>query len=113
MSRRGSAVLGVLLALSAPAPALAQSVGDEQYRDPFAGQDESPPADGDQGGPAPAPAPVPAPTTTAAPTETAAGEPIATTADTLPRTGTEPAWVLAVGLLLVAAGAAVRRTAPA
>jgi len=100
-------------ALSAPAGALAQSAGDEQYHDPFAdqdqAQDERDGGGGDQGGSSPSPAPAPAPTGTAAPTEsTTTAEPIATTADTLPRTGSEAVWVAALGLLSIAAGAGLR-----
>jgi LPXTG-motif cell wall-anchored protein len=119
MCRRVIAALATALALSAPPLALAQSVGDEQYRDPFAGEEQ--PQDETGGGstgggggttptPTPAPAPAPAPTSTA-PTESSAVEPTATVADTLPRTGDEPAWVAAVAMLLIAAGAGLRRTA--
>jgi len=116
MSRLGAAALAAALFLSAPAGALGQSAGDEQYHDPFAGQDQARDEGGrgDQGGgsppPSPSPAPPPAPTTTAAPTEsTTTAEPIATTADTLPRTGSDAVWVAALGLLSIAAGAGLRR----
>ena len=112
MSRRGPAVLAAAIALAAPASALAQSVGDEQYRDPFAGEDQpqdetgAPPAgDGDT-----SPAPAPAPTATPAPTDSTAVEPTATTAATLPRTGPAAGWVAAVGVLALVAGAGLRRT---
>ena len=109
MSRRLTAVLVTSLALGAPPLAMAQSVGDEQYRDPFAGEEQTQDETGGGGGstPAPAPAPAPAPTATAPTTS----EPIATVADTLPRTGSEPAWVAAIGMILIAAGAGLRRTA--
>ena len=115
MSRIGATALAAAIVLSLPAAALGQSAGDEQYRDPFAGQDE-PQDDGPAGqdDPAPAPAPAPAPTTTVAPTESTAtttAEPVATTAGTLPRTGSAAAWVAGFGLLLIAAGAGLRRTA--
>jgi LPXTG-motif cell wall-anchored protein len=108
MSRIGAAALAAVLVLSLPAPALAQSAGDEQYRDPFAGQDEGAGNEGDA-----APAPAPAPTTTTAPAESTATdpEPVATTAGSLPRTGSAAAWVAGFGLLLIAAGAGLRRTA--
>jgi LPXTG-motif cell wall-anchored protein len=112
MSRLGAAALTAAFALSAPAGALAQSAGDEQYRDPFADQDQAQAerdGGGDQGGSSPSAAPAPAPTGTAAPTEsTTTAEPIATTADTLPRTGSEAVWVAALGLLSIAAGAGLR-----
>ena len=111
MRRRASAVVAAALALGVPAPALAQSVGDEQYRDPFAGE-EQPQDDGTEdtapAAPTPAPAPAPAP---AAPTGSAPVEPTATTAGTLPRTGAEAAWVAAAGLLMIAGGIGLRRTA--
>jgi LPXTG-motif cell wall-anchored protein len=110
MSRLGAAALLTLFTLSVPGTALAQGVGDEQYRDPFAGQDQSGQQD-DAGAPAPAPAPTPAPTASAPATDPATGEPIATVADTLPRTGSDAGWVAAAGLLLIAVGAALRRTA--
>jgi LPXTG-motif cell wall-anchored protein len=114
MSRLGAVALLTLFTLSMSGTALAQSVGDEQYRDPFAGQgqgqDESTQQDGTA---APAPAPTPAPTSSAPATDPATGEPIATVADTLPRTGSEAGWVAAAGLLLIAAGAGLRRTARA
>jgi LPXTG-motif cell wall-anchored protein len=109
MSRLGAAALLTLFTLSVPGTALAQSVGDDQYRDPFAGQDQNGQQDG-AGTPAPAPAPTPAPTASAPATDPATGEPIATVADTLPRTGSDAGWVAAAGLLLIAAGAALRRT---
>jgi len=119
MSRLGAAALLTLFVLALPGTAVAQSVGDDQYRDPFAGQDqgrdESPPPN-DTSAPVAAPAPVPttsAPTASAPATDPATGEPIATVADTLPRTGSEAGWVAAAGLLLIAAGVALRRTARA
>jgi len=106
-----SAVLAAALALGAPASALAQSVGDEQYRDPFAGEEQAQDDGAEDTAPAaPAPAPAPAPTPTA-PTGSAPVEPTATTAGTLPRTGAAAAWVAAAGLLLIAGGIALRRTA--
>jgi LPXTG-motif cell wall-anchored protein len=114
MSRLGAAALLTLFTLSVPGTALAQSVGDEQYRDPFAGQDHGQDESTRQDGTAaPAPAPTPAPTASAPATDPATGEPIATVADTLPRTGSEAGWVAAAGLLLIAAGGALRRTARA
>lgn len=114
MPRRAAAVLATALALAAPASALAQSAGDEQYRDPFAG--EQPPQDGSSGGGDPngatAPqggtgsAPAPAPSTTPAP-----GEPTATVAGELPRTGPAAALIFVAGVVLVGAGLGLRRSA--
>jgi LPXTG-motif cell wall-anchored protein len=114
MSRIGATALAAAIVLSFPAAAMGQSAGDEQYRDPFAGQEDQPQDDGTTGQGNPAPAPAPAPTTTTAPTgstTTTTAEPVATTAGTLPRTGSAGAWVAGFGLLLIAAGAGLRRTA--
>src|SRR5688572_8335857 len=107
MRRRGSAVLVTVFALAVPGPALAQSVGDEQYRDPFAGE-ESPQNDrvDDTAPSSPAPDSVPAPAP-ASPTDSATDS-TATTAGTLPRTGAEAAWAAAAGLLLIAGGIGLR-----
>lgn len=116
MSRLGAAALVAVFVLSAPVAAIAQSAGDEQYRDPFAGQGQGQ----DQGSqeaapnPAPTPAPTPAPApapTTAAPTESTTAEPTGAVAGTLPRTGVETGWVAATALLLIAAGSGLRRAA--
>lgn len=115
MRRHTSAALAAALVLGAPGPALAQSVGDEQYRDPFAGEEQSE-NEGTEGteNAAPAPAPTPAPTPApAAPPGAAPEEPIATTAGELPRTGAEAAWIAAAGVLLMAGGIGLRRTARA
>lgn len=119
MLGRATAILAAALALSAPGAALAQSAGDDQYRDPFAGEEQpdgstggdDPEASGGSGGAggsgggstaAPAPTAQTAPVTTA-PTATTAGE-------TLPRTGAD-AWILAIaGVGLLAAGSALRRS---
>ena len=104
-------MLAATIALAAPASALAQSVGDEQYRDPFAGEEQ--PQD-ETGTPPPANGhPAPAPTGTPAPTVSTTVEPTATTAATLPRTGPAAAWVAAAGVLALVAGAGLRRTARA
>jgi LPXTG-motif cell wall-anchored protein len=108
MRGHAAAVLAAALALGVPAPAFAQSAGDDQYRDPFAGEEEAPDSGGENTAPAPAPAPSPAP---AAPTGSTPVEPVATTAGELPRTGAEEAWIAAAGLLLLAAGTGLRRTA--
>jgi hypothetical protein len=106
MRSHASAVLAAALALGAPAPALAQSAGDEQYRDPFAAEEQAPEGGGEN--PAPPPAPAPAP---AAPSGSTPVEPTATTAGELPRTWTEEAWIAAAAVLLLAAGTGLRRIA--
>jgi LPXTG-motif cell wall-anchored protein len=98
----------VMLALL-PASAAAQSAGDEQYEDPF-GEEQSQatptatpapaqPAEPAQTAPAPQPAPAqPAPAPAAAPAQAAQ----------LPRTGSDAALPGVLGLILVAAGVALR-----
>jgi LPXTG-motif cell wall-anchored protein len=101
----------LILALALPTAALAQGAGDEQYTDPFAGQqDEEQPA-APEATPAPAPeeaapaapgpaAPAPAP---AAPSSQPSS------AEQLPYTGADAGLVALGGALLVAAGVALRR----
>jgi len=113
MSRRVVAVLTATLALGAPPLAAAQGAGDDQYSDPFAGEDqqqeESSSGSGDTSAPTPAPAPAPA-AQTGTTTDTTAVEPTATTAATLPRTGPAAIWVTVAGVLALLAGAGLRRT---
>ena len=119
MRRRYAAVLAAVLALSSPAAALAQSAGDDQYRDPFGEeeqpQQQEPGSGGSQGGgdtgagATPPAAATPAPTTPAP--AVPAEEPVATTAETLPRTGLAAGVVAALGFGLLAAGLGLRRSA--
>jgi LPXTG-motif cell wall-anchored protein len=110
-SRRRLAALAATALLAAPAPALAQSAGDEQYEDPFAGEDQS------QSQPEPTATPAPdAPVAPAEPTpapEPAAEQPVPAPAATqqqseLPRTGLGVAPILAAGALLLGGGIALR-----
>ncbi len=48
-------LIAVLASLCVPVAALAQSAGDEQYTDPFAGQDEAPAQQGQEQEAAPPP----------------------------------------------------------
>jgi LPXTG-motif cell wall-anchored protein len=101
-------------ALVAPAGAWAQGAGDEQYQDPFAGDEQSQ-SDSSQGGgsesaqatPTPAPAaPSQAPAPTPAPAVAAAQQ--------LPRTGNDPITPAVAGFWLLLGGVALRaRTRPA
>ncbi len=105
--RRTVSVAASMLALL-PASAAAQSAGDEQYEDPF-GEEQSQatptatpapaqPAEPAQSAPAqPAPA-EPAPAPAAAPAQAAQ----------LPRTGSDAVLPGVLGLILVAAGVALR-----
>jgi LPXTG-motif cell wall-anchored protein len=106
--RRTVSAAALMLALL-PASAAAQSAGDEQYEDPF-GEEQSQatpepaapaePAEPAQSAPAqPAPAPVqPAPAPAAAPAQAAQ----------LPRTGSDAVLPGVLGLILLAAGVALR-----
>ena len=114
MSLGRAVALATALALALPGAALAQSAGDDQYRDPFGeegqqqdqgGGDQTAPNTSGQSAPAPTPAPAPAPTTTGA-------ERAATVAgDTLPRTGLGAGIVAALGVVMLLGGFALRRAA--
>jgi hypothetical protein len=95
------------LVLALPASAAAQGAGDEQYRDPFGGQQpkqQQPQAPADQGtgaGSAPAPA---------APTATPSTAVQVQPSGELPRTGFQGvALLIAYGWALLVGGAALRR----
>ena len=96
--------------LLAPAAAVAQSAGDDQYADPFG--DEEQQAAQSTPTPAPAaPAPAPAaPATTPAPSAGAAQAPAAAApgAPTLPRTGRDALAAALAGIALIATGLALR-----
>jgi len=106
--RRSLAAAGVLLALL-PSAAAAQSAGDDQYADPFGDEQQQQQS---QATPAPAPAqPAQAPAATAAPPQPApAASVVAAPAQAaqLPRTGWDAAVPGALGLILLAAGVALR-----
>jgi LPXTG-motif cell wall-anchored protein len=120
-SRRRLAALAAAGLLAAPAPALGQSAGDDQYEDPFAGEDQQeqpapdPDTPVDDGGgtatPEPAPEPVPAtagqePAATGQ--ESAGGETATAAQDQLPNTGADAGAVLLAGSILLAGGVALR-----
>jgi hypothetical protein len=105
-------VVGAALALL-PSAAAAQSAGDEQYSDPFAGGKDQTQA---QATPAPTPAATAAPAPTAqpaqAPAPAAATQPAASGAQAeLPRTGGDPWLPALVGIALLSAGVALRARA--
>jgi LPXTG-motif cell wall-anchored protein len=101
-------VAGALLALL-PSAAAAQSAGDEQYSDPFAGDKDQTQA---QATPAPTAAPAPAAQPTQAPTTPAPAaqtQPAPTAAQPqLPRTGADARLPALLGLALLSAGLALR-----
>jgi len=124
--RRAAVVLVVLALLAAPGAAFAQGAGDDQYQDPFAGEQDGGAA---EPGPGPEPA-VEAPSSGAdapvssapddgAPAAAAADAPVAgaeagSTASpaTLPYTGADPLALVVAGGILLLVGTGLRlRTA--
>lgn len=109
--RRSTTILATIIAfaLLIAASAQAQSSGDQQYTDPFAGSGGSTtkthttPHKPAASSPAPTPAPAPAAPTVPAPAP-AAG---AAAGATLPRTGLDLIPLAALGATLLAAGAAL------
>ena len=108
--RLATMLVALALSLAAPAAALAQGAGDEQYSDPFgSGQnDDSPSGDQDAGAQPepsapeePAPAPEPAPEATPSQQEPAGQE-------QLPYTGADEGLVALAGGMLLVGGAALR-----
>jgi LPXTG-motif cell wall-anchored protein len=110
--RRLAIVFLVALGFGAPAPALAQTPGDEQYQDPFGGSqpapDDAPTSDGDDGPAAPEPAPAPAPVPATAPPAAETAAPLVASQSQLPYTGADAEAVMAAGLVLLAGGVALR-----
>jgi len=110
--RRSLSVAALMLALL-PAAAVAQSAGDEQYEDPFGDEQAQapPPAAPAPAAQAPsAAAPAPAPATAPPAATTAQRAPVgsqATPAE-LPRSGADTGWAAGLGLVLLAAGVALR-----
>ena len=118
LSRSRVAALAVTAVLAAPASALAQSAGDEQYEDPFAGEDQGQSGGGGGGGgsgsgqtPAPPASSTPAPTAPTAPAPAAPTESTAATTTAqpqLPRSGTDAGAILLAGSIMLAGGVALR-----
>jgi LPXTG-motif cell wall-anchored protein len=111
--RRRLAALVAAGLLAAPASALGQSAGDEQYQDPFSGQNGG---SSSGGGSSSAPQPA-APASTPAPAAPAAAAPATPSAATqqpqLPRTGAETLLTALAGVGLVMAGVGLRLRLPA
>lgn len=107
--------LATMLLALAPAAALAQSPGDQQYADPLAGDDGGD-SNGGQGSPAPEPtgpdSPVSsddgAPAADSAPAAPSPSAGAAEPAATLPRTGVDAGLLAAAGIVLLAGGALLR-----
>ena len=116
--RRRLAAVAAAVLLATPASALGQSAGDEQYEDPFAGDDQAQtqaPEPSATPAPAPAEPTEPAPAAPAQESEPApAPEPGAAPAE-LPRTGLDaaPVLTLAVPGLVISTRPPNRRTASA
>jgi LPXTG-motif cell wall-anchored protein len=113
--RRSVSVAASLLLLALPAVAPAQTPGDEQYTDPFGGeQEEGGGSQPDQQEPEePAPTePAPAEPETSTPSQEPAApapEPAAApAAEQLPRTGADAGVIALGGTLLLAGGVALR-----
>jgi hypothetical protein len=109
MPRRLSATAATVLMLTlTPAPALAQSAGDDQYQDPLAAPSEPQQSDEQDSAPAtsaPAPSSTPAPAAESADSTPAAAAPAAE----LPRTGLPAGLIGLAGMALTGAGVALRR----
>ena len=105
--RRRLAALAVAAVLGFPAGAAAQGAGDEQYEDPFGGdepaQEEPQPAATPEPAAPAAPAPGAEPAPPAAEPALAGEQPAE-----LPRTGFDAHLVLLAGALLLAAGIGLR-----
>jgi hypothetical protein len=113
----GIVSLVCVLALSAPAAAFAQSAGDNQYQDPFAGQAPSSsqpkqaPSGGGGGGNAGASAGATAQATPSSQSATTSQSSQQQSGATLPRTGFNATLPLIYGLVLLLSGVALRRGA--
>ena len=109
MVTRRIATLAAALALAAPASAFAQSAGDDQYQDPFGGDDQgqsqdpdTPTSSGDSDSGTTTATQAPAPTA-AAPEASAAQ-----TSAQLPRTGGDVVLPAVAGFWLLLGGVALR-----
>lgn len=102
-------LLAVALACAAPAAALAQNAGDEQYADPFGkveGKKKSGAGGGQQGSSGQG-----ASTPSQQPAQSApsTSQPTVSSSQTLPRTGLPAGLLAAAGMVLLAAGTGLRR----
>ena len=111
--RLATLLAALLLVLAAPAAALAQGAGDDQYSDPFgSGQEQEEGSSGDEGAepaqpepesePAQPAQPAPAPTATAAQTSESPPQ------EQLPYTGADEGLVALAGAMMLAGGLALR-----
>jgi len=121
VARRRLATFAAAVLLAAPSPALAQSAGDDQYEDPFAGENQGG-GSGEPAAPEPSAPAAPAPdvpdTGTAAPDTGADAPDIGTAAQEsgpapaaqpqLPYTGAKTGAVMLAGSIMLAAGLVLR-----
>jgi hypothetical protein len=113
--RRIVSLIAAVLVLATPGAALAQTPGDDQYTDPFGGDNQEQPSSPSQDQPdEAAPTPEPQPETTA-PAPAATPAPAANASQTttdpaaqLPRTGGDPLPFAVAGFWLVLGGVALR-----
>ena len=109
MTRSLLIIAALLCALAAPSAALAQGAGDEQYQDPF-GDEQSQSEPTPTATPAPAqPAPAQPAPAQPAPAQPAPAPAQASQTEQLPRTGVGAGWIALAGIVLLAAGIALRR----
>ncbi|HET8755123.1 MAG TPA: hypothetical protein VFM58_03890 [Solirubrobacteraceae bacterium] len=114
--RRIVSLIAAVLVLGVPGGALAQTPGDDQYTDPFGGDNQEQPSSPSQAEPEPTVTPEPTPEVAAPPAEPTqttqtTPTPAATTAQTgeqLPRTGGDPLPVAVAGFWLLLGGVALR-----
>jgi hypothetical protein len=105
MRRLPAAAIAIALALSGPAAAFGQSAGDDQYQDPFAGEEQDTQEDAPQ-----SQAPAESPSTTTAPSAPAAPAPTSSASQTtVPYTGLPAGAVTGLGAVLLGAGLGLRR----
>jgi hypothetical protein len=112
--RMGVAALLAAIALAAPAAAWGQSAGDDQYQDPFGGDQgqsqgsESPDSSSSSGDQSTSTPTTQAPAPTAAPEASAAQATPAVASQQLPRTGWDVAVPAVAGFWLLLGGVALR-----
>jgi LPXTG-motif cell wall-anchored protein len=105
---RRIAALAVAALLAAPGAAGAQNAGDDQYQDPFAGEEQEQTQQPEQEPAAPAQEPA-APEAQAPPADAAPAAPAQPGQPAqLPYTGSDAAVLLAAGTVLLAGGVALR-----
>jgi hypothetical protein len=111
-----AALLAAVLACAAPAAALAQNAGDEQYADPFGKvQNKKKSSSGNQGTQGTSGQGTSGSSQPSVPSDPTAqsSQTTATPAQTLPRTGLPVGLVAAAGAALLGSGAYLRRVADA